>query len=533
MQSQDNSQENSLEAGGKILVVDDDVVTCRLLEFFASSLGHQCKIAGSLFEGLKTAREGDFDVILLDVKLPDACGLTGIQEFKGMPSVPEVIIITGEAGPVAAETALKNGAWYYLEKPVSMEVMKLLVDRVLEYRRRRPESDAEMFFGQNIVARDPKMIECLRHAARIASQPGSVLITGETGTGKELIARAIHERSPMADGPFVVVDCTNVPESLAQSRLFGHRRGAFTDARESRQGLVAMADGGTLFLDELGELPSSVQSAMLRMVQEGSFLPLGATTEEIVHCRFVACTNRDIEAMVRKGSFRMDLFYRLSRFHISVPPLRERMDDLKPLVGHYLAMACAGRQIPAKSPSDDLHELLFKHTWPGNVRELINLLHATVVNAGSDPVLYPHHLPPEFRVQVHRRQVESDSIPPTPGAGDVPSGSTNHSQAFPQPGSTPDSMAELHKSAPSREPSRLVSAIGLNALLHSDQALPTLKDFREQAYAALESQYLDLLMSDTHGDLDAAGRVADVSRSRIYQLLSKHGRVRKRWNMAP
>jgi two-component system NtrC family response regulator len=327
-----------------------------------------------------------------------------------------------------------------------------------------------------ILGESPQMMACLELLAEGASSLANVLINGETGTGKELFARAIHENSPRANNDFVVVDCTALPENLVESLLFGYKRGAFTGADKSRDGLIKQADGGTLFLDEIGELPSSIQGSFLRVIQERRFRPLGARVEESSDFRLIAATNRDLEAMVESGSFREDLLFRLRSLSLSLPPLRERREDIKGLALHYTTRLCERYGWETKGMSADFFCLLGEYSWPGNVRELISVLERSITAASSAPILIPQHLPTYIRVQ------------------------TTTSPAPPEP--------------------PLVAAGPLRP--NESGTFPTLKVARDRTIAELEADYMQELMSVTGRNIKEACRLSGLSRTRVYALLKKY-----------
>ncbi len=474
------------------LIVDDDPIFTRQLEMYLDKLGHSSEAASSLAEGLQRCAKGDYSVVLLDVNLPDSSGLEGIEAFKLSHSGPEVIIITGNNDPDGAELAIRNGAWYYLEKPLDYNTLRLVVGRVLQFRENSRQARQRTILNREaIVGADPKLNECLNQLALAARSNGSVLITGETGVGKELFARAVHDNSSRAEHNFVVVDCTNVPETLAESILFGHEKGAFTDARGKREGLIGLADGGTLFLDEIGDLDFSLQRPLLRVIQEKSYRPLGAATESRSDCRFVAATNRNIETMAEHGEFRNDLYYRLATFHLHIPALRERISDVRLLTRHFVDAICLENAMNPKGVSMDFLDALEMYHWPGNVRELNNVIHSAIANADVEPILYPHHLPLDLKAVFFRR---------TRGA--------SADEADIQPLSGHDAASET-LSKP------------------DDAALPTLKEYRDNAYALLEADYLDRLLAVSGKNVKKACAIADISRSRLYQLLDKHDKGMK------
>jgi two-component system NtrC family response regulator len=313
-----------------------------------------------------------------------------------------------------------------------------------------------------------------------------VLITGETGTGKELMARAIHGNSPRSRGNLVVVDCAALPETLIGSVLFGHEKGAFTGAEKAREGLIQQADGGTLFLDEIGELSPCMQKNFLRVLEERCYRPLGARQERKSDFRLIAATNRDLDRMVAGGQFREDLLFRLRAITITLPPLRERGEDLKDLIFFYLARICEKHGVGAKGVSPEFIEALRNYSWPGNVRELVNTLDSAIAAAFYEPTLFPKHLPVHFRVLQARAAVRPEPKPAIPETG-----------AFPVSETTPK------EPSPAAEPPA------------------SYRDFRESTLAEAEKDYLRKLLHFTRGNMQEACRISGLSRSRLYVLIKK------------
>jgi two-component system, NtrC family, response regulator len=459
---------------GNILIIDDDRQLCRMLCLSVGRMGHVVKSAFSLEEGLKAARDGDWDVVFLDVGLPDGSGLDALPVIRSVRSRPDVIIFTGDGDPDGAQTAIQRGAWDYVEKPSSMNAMLLPLMRALDYRSVKHKSKIDLAKRVGIIGRSPEIGKCLALVADAAGSEKGVLIVGETGTGKELFARAIHENSPRSAGPFVVVDCASLPENLAESALFGHEKGAFTGAGTARAGLVGQADGGTLFLDEVGELPLSLQKTFLRVLQEKAFRPLGGQQELRSDFRLVAATNRDLASMVMEGLFREDLLFRIKSWVISLPPLKERAGDIMEIALHFTAdyQKRSGKGIKGFSP--EFIEALTENPWPGNVRELLTALETAIDKSRDEPVLYHNHLPSNIRVHTAQAALAKRRV-----FKDVP------------------------------EPA-------------GPETLPSLKEFREEGLAAMEKNYLSELMRITGGDMKKACGISGLSRSRLYSLLQEH-----------
>ena len=470
-----------------ILVVDDDELIRELLADSVTRHGHEVRVAGSLAQARHVLRTEGPDLVYLDVRLPDGSGIEALEELRAAPSSPEIIIITGQGDPDGADLALRCGAWDYIEKPSSVDRMVLPLFRALAYRTEKRKRQATALPGETgIVGASPKLAACLSQAAISAASGVDVFITGETGTGKELFAQAIHAGSSRARGSFVVVDCATLPGNLAESELFGHERGSFTGADRRQIGLIEQADGGTLFLDEVGELPLPIQAKFLRVLQERSFRPVGGTLEKKSDFRLVAATNRDLSAMARRGEFRQDLLYRLKAFTIELPPLREREGDIQALVQARLASTALKAGKPPKAASPDFMELLLAHDWPGNVRELLQTLDMSLVSAHGETELLPQHLPLDLRVRLVR-----DRVGTRPGAPGPPARRANPagSPAQPLPGT----------------------------------ALAPWREHRGEALDGVEAAYFSELMRQAGGDAVRASAISGLGLARLYELLSKHG----------
>ncbi len=392
---------------GRILIIDDDKMVCDSLSTFIHSMGHKTAIAFRLKKGLELVSKDDFDLVFLDVNLPDGNGLMAIREIKKAPSSPEVVIITGEGSMDGADLAIKSGSWDYIQKPPSVEKIQLSLVRVLQYREEKLRKKTPLILKrESIVGNSPEINRCLELVAKAAYTDANVIITGETGTGKELFARAIHENSQRNGNAFVVVDCAALPDSLMESTLFGHEKGAFTGADRAREGLIKEADGGTLFLDEVGELPLSQQRAFLRVLQESSFRPVGGKGDTVSDFRLIAATNRDIDGMVKAGTFRQDLFFRLQSLTIPIPPLRRRTGDIKDIASYYLTKFSGKFGPGQKGYSPEFLEAIIYYDWPGNVRELIHAIENALSESLEEPILFPIHLPTHIRSKLAREAVD-------------------------------------------------------------------------------------------------------------------------------
>lgn len=326
----------------QILIIDDDFEVCETMESLISRLSHGCDAAHSLDEGLRLAKQNEYDVIFLDVRLPDGNGLDILPDLMALSAPPEVIILTGKGDPDGAELAIQGGVWDYLLKPSSVREISLTLGRALKYREEKAGKAAgDTLDLTRVVGTSAGIKASLRLLGQAARSDSNVLITGETGTGKELFASTIHGNSKRQKSQFVVVDCAGLTESLVESTLFGHRKGAFTGAQDDRIGLVKLADGGTLFLDEVGEMPLPIQKAFLRVLQERTFRPVGDTREQTSNFRLMAATNRDLDNMVEKGEFRSDLLFRIKTMRIHLPPLAQRSADIRSLAQFHIDRLCS------------------------------------------------------------------------------------------------------------------------------------------------------------------------------------------------
>ncbi len=371
----------------RILVIEDDLSLRQVLEMFLRKTGHDVTSAPSAEEGLRFVEDGEFDLVMTDLKLGRQSGLDVLSRVKTAAPECEVIVMTAYSTVETAIEAMRRGAFDYVGKPFKLDEISITIEKALERRalsleniRLRRELSGRYRFEQ-IVGKTARMRQVFDTVARVAATRTSVLITGESGTGKELVARAIHFNSPRKDGPFVVVNCGAIPDTLMESEMFGHVRGAFTGAHTTRHGLLESAQGGTVFLDEIGELSLPMQVKLLRFLQEHTIRLVGGTQEVKVDVRVVAATNKDLHDEVRAGRFREDLYYRLNVIRIHLPPLRERAEDIPYLAQHFVDKFCRemGREPLAISP--DVMERLKSLRYPGNVRELENIVEHAVTFA--------------------------------------------------------------------------------------------------------------------------------------------------------
>ena len=455
----------------RILIIDDDPTICLFFTELMEQLGHTGDAVQSLGQARQIFQGTAYDLVLLDLELPDGNGLDLLPELLDAPAAPEVIIITGTGDARGAELAFKYGAWDYVQKPFLLDEVTLPITRALQYREEKQSKKEPIpLIRSHILGDSAPVRKCLEEVAQAAATDLSVLITGETGTGKELFARAIHENSRRSGSPFVAVDCGALPDTLVESTLFGHEKGAFTGAGSRREGLIVQAHGGTLMLDEVGDLPLTAQKSLLRTLQERRVRPVGGIREVPVDIRLVAATHLNLEEMVEKDRFRKDFLFRIRAMEIKLPPLRERGEDIEEITRKKIHDLCVQYQIPPKAVSPDFLAALAAHPWPGNVRELINILEYVLASAGTDPTIFSKHLPPDLRVAC----LEFDHTGPAPGPD------------FP---------------------------------LFPEGDLPPFANFRNQA----EKRYLKALLQQADGSRQAACRISGISQSRLYGLLGKHG----------
>jgi DNA-binding NtrC family response regulator len=385
-----------------VLVVDDDLTACRLIQDVLAKEGYQVEIAERGKEALEKAGTTLFDVVLSDVRMPDLDGVEVLRALKHLSPETAVIMVTAFGSIETAIETIKEGAYDYISKPFKLDEVKLTVKRALDHKRLlrenlrlRQELKAQHRL-ENVVGRSASMLEVYKIVARVASGSSTVLIQGESGTGKELIARAMHYNSPRADHPFVVVDCGALAESLLESELFGHMKGAFTGAIDNKKGLLEEAEGGTCFLDEVGDIGPSLQAKLLRFLQEREIRRVGGRESIKLDVRVIAATNKELDAIVQQGKFREDLFYRLNVVAITLPPLRKRREDIPLLAEYFLSKFALQNKKDISHISPEAIPFLYEYHWPGNVRELEHVIEQTVALT-RNPVLLPEDLPAKLK----------------------------------------------------------------------------------------------------------------------------------------
>jgi len=455
-----------------IYIIDDDASICQTIQMVLERNGHQVSASYYLSDAIEHIRHNPVDVVFLDVRLPDGNGLYAITEFRNINPPPDIIIITGEGDPDGAELAIRSGAWDYIEKPFSLEELSLSLSRVLDYRKEKlKHKQSHVFKRDHIIGNSPEIKQCIETASHAALSDVNVIITGETGTGKELFAKAIHDNSSRSNNPFIVVDCASLPDTLVENILFGHEKGAFTGADKRHQGLIQLAHQGTLFLDEVGELPLPVQKSFLRVLQERKFRMVGGTKEIESNFRLIAATNRHLDDMCTEGQFRSDLLFRIRSFVIDLPPLRHRTGDMLVVASHIISTLC--KQTKPKELSSEFVQALDAYDWPGNIRELMNTIERAISLCGNQPMLLPIHLPANIRVNIARASLGKQ-------------------------------VGDSHKTD------------------NLDQALEYYIPPLKSVIADTEKNYLINLVQYTEGNISDMCKISGLSRSRVYERLKKY-----------
>jgi len=547
-----------------VLIIHERSDICHLLSPAIESHGHECFSLPSCDEALQILGTTTFDIVILDIDTTAAPG-DAVQALAKSQCRPHILVITSGCNPALLEQAIRAGAWDVICAPFTQDELGQAINRCLHHRRARMDIKSHGDIKRDaILGTSPCLERCLDHIATAAHSNVNILILGETGTGKELFANAIHENSTRAACNFIVMDCTNIPKTLAESLLFGHERGSFTGAAESRDGLFRQADGGTIFLDEIGDLDIEIQKSLLRVLQERRFRPLSSRKEVASNFRLVAATNRNLAAMVKRGEFRKDLYHRLSTSVIQLPPLRERKEDILPIASYHVRQICGELGCEDKEISYELHHALTLYDWPGNVRELINVLHATVQNGSGECRLYPQHLPVDIRTRV---LLKRSARPQTGGylvaaeacgcaSGDKsapcpllpPAAALAHRRpapagTSPQPPARDASRADIGAAVEQERPAT-EGLVGTpmehkpgNGFTHiegpytplplppesaADSQLLPLRAVRELAMQEVEAAYLKRLVTSSQGDFQRALTISGLSRARLYDLLSKH-----------
>ncbi|MET0790437.1 MAG: sigma-54 dependent transcriptional regulator [Polyangiaceae bacterium] len=376
----------------KVLIVDDDTSMCELLAEGLVQHGYEARWHASPHDALSELAEHAYDVVLTDINMRDMTGLELCQKAtEAHPELP-VIVITAFGSMETAVQAIRAGAYDFITKPFDIDVVAIAIERAVKHgvltrevqRLQRAVDESRRF--DELLGASPAMKEVYDLLERVGESESTVLVSGESGTGKELVARALHRRSKRSAGPFVAINCAAMPEQLLESELFGHTKGAFTDARNARPGLFVQAKGGTIFLDEIGDMPIGLQPKLLRALQERTVRPVGGDTETAIDVRVVAASNRDLETAIEERKFREDLYYRINVIHVELPPLRARGADVLLLATHYLEHFAAQSQKDVRSLDAEAAEKLSSYAWPGNVRELANCMERAVALTRNESI---------------------------------------------------------------------------------------------------------------------------------------------------
>jgi two-component system NtrC family response regulator len=471
-----------------VLIIDNDRKVFDILLKCTDKGDVRLSYASSLKEGQQKNQKECFQVILMRDSLPDGDACYALQDFLGECNSPEIVILSTRGDPEQAEIALKSGAWDYVIDIEPEKSLAHLIQRALRYRHSKQDT-ARLLSNDigvqakhhGIIGRSKLTQKCIDFAAKIAQTDANVLISGETGTGKELFATIIHNLSSRASKNLTIVDCAALPSTLVESILFGHVRGSFTGADKAQPGIIKQSDGGTLFLDEVGEMPPEIQKKFLRVIQERKYLPVGGTVETNSNFRLIAATNKDLYAMVEQGAFRQDLLFRLKTFHLELPPLRLRTADITELVYYYRDEYCKRNMLKKKKLSPDYVMFLTQYSWPGNVRELFQAIECSIANAADSAILYAKHLPLRIRIEITKNKIKEMEM------------------------ATTESRHDRH------DPSQLEL-----------EDMPTLKEARDRAIANQEEKYLHRLLTVAEGDIRKCCAISGLSRSRLYDLLKKY-----------
>jgi two-component system, NtrC family, response regulator AtoC len=482
----------------KVLIVDDEKLIRWSVRRQLEEWGYAAFEAETGTGGLAHIRSDAPDLILLDVRLPDLSGIEVLREIKQNSLSIPVIMITGDPQLDDIKTAIKLGALDFIKKPLDFDELQITLSNAIDRSRLRSERDSlrdevKRHSGYHeVVGKSTRMVELMNFVRKVAaSETSTVLIQGESGTGKDLVAKAIHYDSARNDKPFVAINCSAIPETLLEAELFGHERGAFTDAKAQKKGLFEAADGGTLFLDEIGELSTFLQAKLLRALEDQTIRRIGGLKDISVDIRVIAASNRDLEHGVHEGTFRQDLFYRLSIIPIFIPPLRHRKDDILPLVEFFMERYNIRFRKSIKGITQEARDLLLEYDWPGNVRELKNAVERAMILEDTD-LIRPTYLP--IQVTGHGEGYES-SPPPSAAEGDY-----------------------------SGTPVMMASTAATWKALPSGKMIPSLELPRQgTSLEEVERELVGLALKQTDGNQTHAAKLLDISRDALRYKMKKFG----------
>lgn len=468
-----------------ILIVDDEILIQKLFKRKFLKNGHVCKSAATMGEAMEMMAHDSFDIVFLDKNLPDGNGIDFIPALLTQDIPPLVIMITGSSDLDSVEKAIKEGAWDYMQKPISLSDLDKLVFRAValsaEHQREKlPKNRADTIIGSS-----KSIIKAVNNLLQAAQSDVTVMLTGSSGTGKELFAHELHKQSGRSDQPFVVVDCTTLSETLIESLLFGYFKGAFTSAFADRVGLIQQADKGTLFLDEIGELSAESQKKFLRVIQERTIRPMGGRDYIPIDFRLVCATNRNLETMMKERTFRTDLFHRINVFPIDLPSIHDRQEDVIQLALFLSNQICRLRHLDIKKFDEGFRDAIQTYNWPGNVRELKNVLEKIILST-HDRILYTDHLPWNIRSFITQQKI-----------------SMRHSNV-----ALDDSWGGMISD----------KAVGFSGM----KSMPPTKEVRENIIRRTESEYLGHLMRLNKWNIPEAIQMSGLAKSQLYRLLNKY-----------
>lgn len=508
------NKQAELENNVRILVIDDDPTVLEITEFHLKSEGYEVVTTTSSLEGARLAEEDTFDLVLTDLQMPELDGLELVQRLQeSVPHLP-IIMISGHGLDTKAKEATRQGAFYFVDKPVDFAKLLLLIGRGLEHGRRAVELNrmrdrwGTRASYYDLVGSSKSMQDLYELIESIAESDANVLIIGETGTGKELIANAVHARSLRRKKPLVKVNCSALPKELIESELFGHTKGAFTGATGEKNGLIGQSNGGSLFLDEIGEMPVELQPKLLRVLQERVYYRVGSEKPFAADFRLIAATNREPLQAVREGLLREDLYYRINTILIRVPPLRERAEDIQRLAQHFLQMYAQRYDRPARAFSQQAYAALFAHYWPGNVRELQNVIERAVLLCKGEAI-ERENLPFDQMIAAPLTLAAAPwSTPPAQSMPPVALAATTNGGAGPKVAAVPApaemELLDLCRIIVNRAPWAEVNGAALDL------------------FAQLEGPLVNAALERTRGNKQAAANLLGIYRPRLYSIIKKH-----------